>query len=95
MKFDGRKIINFIIIVDCRWGNYAPWSECTKTCGGGTRFTTRSIEREAENGGLPCVGGEVRTAVCNKDSCPSKERSDYTINQDIKDTLKLYTLNLF
>jgi hypothetical protein len=63
-------------IVDCRWGNYATWSECTKTCGGGTRFTTRKIEKEAEHGGLPCVGGEIRTVACNKDSCPGKKLID-------------------
>ena len=63
----------FIKIVDCRWGNYGTWSECTKTCGGGTRFTTRTIEKEAEHGGLPCGGGEVRTVACNKDNCPGKQ----------------------
>ena len=59
-------------LVDCRWGPYGTWSECTKTCGGGTRFNTRAIKQKAENGGNPCVGAATRTVSCNEHSCPSK-----------------------
>ena len=60
------------IVVNCRWGSYQTWSECTKSCGGGTRESIRVIEQEAKNGGVPCVGSAKRTVACNKESCPGK-----------------------
>ena len=63
----------FVSLVDCRWGNWGTWTECTKTCGGGTRQGVRKIEAEAKNGGVPCTGSTIRTATCNTQSCPGNE----------------------
>merc|ERR1712226_1452024 len=56
--------------VDCRWSAWGTWTECTKTCGGGTRQGVRKIELEAKNGGVPCTGSTKRTVACNTQSCP-------------------------
>ena len=48
------------------------WKEydCSEDCGGGVREYTRTIKREAENGGTPCTGGSNRTEPCNIQPCP-------------------------
>ena len=66
-------IILFVLSVDCRWGAWGTWTECTKTCGGGTRQGVRKIEREAKNGGVPCTGSTKRTVACNTQSCPGNK----------------------
>ena len=62
-----------VLSVDCRWGAWGTWTECTKTCGGGTRQGVRKIEREAKNGGVPCTGSTKRTVACNTQSCPGNK----------------------
>ena len=53
----------FLVSVDCMWG---PFSDCSRTCGGGTK--TREIVRQAENGGALCEGSSTMT--CNTEDCP-------------------------
>jgi hypothetical protein len=55
----------FLVVVDCYMSN---WTDCTKTCGTGTR--NRSIILEAENGGHPCEG--LLSETCNSEPCPGK-----------------------
>ena len=66
--------------MNCRWGSYQPWSECTKTCGGGTRESIREVEQKEEHGGLPCVGSAKRIVACNKETCPG----DTFVSADLK-----------
>ena len=65
-------------------GKWEPWSECTKTCGTGTQFTTRECN-ENKQGTDTChgnykedVGGvdrylkfKKKTRECNPQGCPS------------------------
>ena len=57
--------------VHCQWG---PWevTECDKTCGGGTKTSTREITQEAQNEGNACTGESTITESCNVQECPSK-----------------------
>merc|ERR1719283_522103 len=47
------------------WGNYGPWSKCSKTCGVGVQIRSRECHR----GGactLPCVGKATVTRACGE-----------------------------
>merc|ERR1711953_1400793 len=46
-----------------RWGKWGPWSECSVTCGSGTKTRTRSCLTTG------CVGKSVKTKTCNKRAC--------------------------
>lgn len=44
---------------DCQYGNWAAWSVCSRSCGGGQRSRSRSIQRYAANGGKACDRGSL------------------------------------
>ncbi len=54
--------------VDCKVSDYADWSPCSKTCGGGNRTRTRTIITGAAYGGHECPPLE-ETEPCNADPC--------------------------
>jgi len=56
-------------LVNCVWSDLKPISDCTKSCGGGTQFFTRSKIQEARNGGRECEGDKYLVQPCNEDSC--------------------------
>ena len=68
------------------WGAWEDWSQCSKSCGGGTQFTTRRCKEPPSNSnGKTCFGnwkdvvdGKDRmmiykklTRPCNQKDCPS------------------------
>ncbi|CAK9026820.1 Hemicentin-1 (Fibulin-6) (FIBL-6) [Durusdinium trenchii] len=56
---------------DCEYGDWERWSECSNSCGGGSRHRTRSVEQEGENGGNECKDSEkAETEDCNSHACP-------------------------
>jgi len=54
---------------DCVLSAWGSWSECTKTCGGGQRNRTRSVDTVGRAGGKPCEGGLVEIGACGTDTC--------------------------
>merc|ERR1719361_1011274 len=46
-----------------RWGKWGPWSQCSVTCGSGTKTRTRSCLTTG------CVGKSVKTKTCNRRAC--------------------------
>ena len=58
--------------VDCTWGEYGDWSQCTESCGGGTQNRLRSHETQAMNGGADCEGTNVEERICNAHKCAGK-----------------------
>lgn len=56
--------------VDCQHTEWTGWSQCTKTCGGGTETRTRRITRNAAHGGTPCPTNLSETRACNTQGCP-------------------------
>ncbi|XP_062453615.1 A disintegrin and metalloproteinase with thrombospondin motifs 4 [Rhea pennata] len=53
------------------WGSWGPWGECSRSCGGGVRFSRRACDKPApRNGGKYCEGKRVQFRSCNVDACP-------------------------
>ncbi|CAE7251463.1 SSPO [Symbiodinium natans] len=56
---------------DCEYNDWQKWTECSETCGGGSRKRTRSVKTEAKNGGKACQAEEKKqTEDCNEEDCP-------------------------
>ena len=69
--------------VNCTWGDWSSWEDCSVTCAGGTQGRNRSIDVPAEYGGNDCTGNEAETQACNIDGCPGRAFSVlmFTIRQ--------------
>ena len=64
-------VFNLIFIsVNCRWGKWSSWESCSKSCGGGIQYRTRTVSQLAEHGGLQCKGSPYETNTCNEVGCP-------------------------
>ena len=67
--------------MDCIWSEFGNWSECSKTCGGGERFSTRTIIQQTVQEGKECKGEEKQVESCNEDPCPGKITQPSNYNQ--------------
>ena len=56
--------------VSCIWGGWEQWSSCSRTCGGGTRQRTRTVQQAAQHGGPPCLGQSSQNENCQTNACP-------------------------
>jgi len=54
--------------IDCKQGEWGPWSDCSATCGSGVSQRTRQIITEPSNGGKPCDSC-VDFKTCNTQKC--------------------------
>ena len=72
--YKGNKSIRYVLrpslivtfIVDCAWGDWGAWSDCSITCGAtGAQAATRSKDVEEADGGAPCAGSGERSQPCN------------------------------
>ncbi|XP_071132591.1 sushi, von Willebrand factor type A, EGF and pentraxin domain-containing protein 1-like isoform X2 [Mytilus edulis] len=58
-------------IVNGGWSSYSGWSECSKSCEGGTRSRVRFCDSPApEPEGQFCIGSDTDIGNCNTDPCP-------------------------
>ena len=55
--------------VDCGY-NWSDWSDCTKTCGGGTQERSLTIHTQPQHSGNACPANSVETKACNTNPCP-------------------------
>ena len=55
--------------VDCQVSGWGEWTNCSTSCGGGTKTRTRSITRQSANGGQTCPI-LTETGSCNSQPCP-------------------------
>lgn len=62
--------------INCVWGGWGDWSECTATCGGGEKHKHRDILVAAQNGGS-CDGAHNLYSSCSLYAC-SVEPTAYT-----------------
>lgn len=58
-----------VSLAGCFLSEWSTWSECSATCGGGLSTRNKTILREQEPGGTPCIGPLRQTSVCNTRSC--------------------------
>jgi hypothetical protein len=54
--------------VDCEMGVWSDYGKCSKMCGGGKKRKSRSVVRQAANGGSKC-GELLKSINCNTESC--------------------------
>lgn len=59
---------------DCVLGKWSEWTECSASCGGGTRQRFRGVEKFQVGGGQPCTGDREETEACNLHQCQSECR---------------------
>eukprot|EP00435_Cladocopium_sp_Y103_P011751 s2316_g3.t1 len=45
---------------DCEYADWEKWSECSESCGGGSKSRTRDVKQEGENGGTECKDSEKK-----------------------------------
>ena len=69
MQYD----INILPSVDSKYLPWSGWSDCSVSCGPGTRNRMR-VCLPAKGGGRNCANGPIETEVekCQLDLCPSK-----------------------
>ena len=65
------KLHDIDISVDCTWAKWGEWSDCTKTCGDGTR-TKKRIKDVIEAHGGNCKGKDKEDEICKEKECPGK-----------------------
>jgi len=56
--------------VDCQYGEWSPWTRCSKICDGGEKKRSREIIVQAKNGGKACGKKSKDTQICNNVFCP-------------------------
>eukprot|EP00440_Ansanella_granifera_P010536 gb/GFBE01011429.1/.p1 GENE.gb/GFBE01011429.1/~~gb/GFBE01011429.1/.p1 ORF type:complete len:1322 (+),score=241.23 gb/GFBE01011429.1/:1-3966(+) len=56
--------------VDCVWSVWTAWSECSKSCNGGSQDRSRLKSPVEQDGGRPCEGQSTEERECNTDGCP-------------------------
>jgi len=50
---------------DGKWGDWQGWTECTKSCSGGYKWTSRRIDQEANKCGTPVTGPAIKAERCH------------------------------
>lgn len=50
--------------VACDWDNWAPWLDCSKTCGKGHQRRDRSVVVRSQGGGATCLGTTYEIQSC-------------------------------
>jgi len=61
--------VSLYCYVGCKVEDWSSWSDCSATCGGGTKTRGRGVVQEAEDGGAVCPALEEEES-CNTDQCP-------------------------
>ncbi|GBO00832.1 ADAMTS-like protein 5 [Araneus ventricosus] len=59
------------------WSDWAPWSVCSRTCGGGVRQRNRTCRARMVGyraAGIACVGDTVEYELCARHACSPSEK---------------------
>ena len=57
-------------LVNCQWGLWESWSDCSATCGEGQRQALRKVRVEKQYGGNSCSSESSKQESCNNGPCP-------------------------
>ncbi|CAH3019170.1 unnamed protein product [Porites evermanni] len=69
--FVAHNFVRYILRVNGGYSEWTVFTECTKTCGTGTRFRTRTCDNPSPRfGGFECGGEDSQTFKCNILPCP-------------------------
>lgn len=69
--FVAHNFVRYILRVNGGYSQWTVFTECTKTCGTGTRFRTRTCDNPSPRfGGFDCGGEDSQTFKCNILPCP-------------------------
>lgn len=66
-------IMELVPNTDAKWSRWSPWSDCTKTCGNGIRFRTRTCVAQNQppvSAHISCAGKPQQTSNCSQWKCP-------------------------
>ena len=67
LRIGNVRIIGACTEVNCAWGGWSEYGECTDVCGStGTQTRSRSISRQAKCDGSGCSGPSTETRKCNR-----------------------------
>lgn len=70
------KVLKPQVPVDGNWGSWSPWGTCSRSCGGGVRFSYRECnDPQPQNGGKYCQGLRAKYESCSTQDCPPEEKS--------------------
>uniref|UniRef100_T1HAS7 Peptidase M12B domain-containing protein n=1 Tax=Rhodnius prolixus TaxID=13249 RepID=T1HAS7_RHOPR len=53
------------------WGDWGPWKDCSRTCGGGVKMRERQCDHpQPQHNGKYCVGLRKEVDICSTEPCP-------------------------
>ena len=64
--------------IDSVWQGWGQWSECSTSCGNGSKVRARACSEPAFGGNDTCVGNSTETTDCLRSECPGNKW--YSIN---------------
>lgn len=71
LLYNANTVNAYVRSVDGVWSDWQQWSECTKSCDGGTQYRQRTC-KVPQFGGADCLGNNSESRLCNLQPCQGK-----------------------
>lgn len=71
-------------VVNCVWGPWLDWSECSLSCDSGARERSRTVAQSASHNGEACVGDDAESGQCNTAACPTTTTTPASLVEEIR-----------